>query len=87
MGPRCTSMLANAGLPRGRKFQKEGDLKAFGRALYASSFMTQDGFPFGRSSHKDNLLNEELGLPKQDLDDRTRYYGIELSKDTARWVI
>ncbi|PKS12410.1 hypothetical protein jhhlp_000614 [Lomentospora prolificans] len=53
---------------------KKGDRSAFGRALYSRWFYPEAGDAGSmawEANHK--LANEELGLPQEDLDERTKY--------------
>lgn len=58
----------------GRAMMQKGNMMGFAQLLYARSFFPDGAGNFGR---KFGLDNEKLGLPKEDLDEATKF-GIHL---------
>jgi hypothetical protein len=65
---KITKVAAEERLTEGIEIMKTGDFKGFAQALYARGFFPDDLSKL----HTERLSNEELGLPKEDLDEATK---------------
>jgi len=72
----------------GKAMMQKGNMMGFGQLLYARAFYPDGAGNFGKKS---GLDNEKLGLPKEDLDEATKF-GIHLhesgffEEERARWM-
>ncbi|SPO06740.1 related to oxidoreductase CipA-like [Cephalotrichum gorgonifer] len=69
----------------GQQILQQGDRTGFMRLMYARMFYPEEtGDGSGAFEHWGKLLNEELGLPREDFDERTKV-ALEGAKDFTRF--